>query len=102
VNSNPARFEELERRLLSVEKQNRRLKQLGAALLVLVTSLIVMGEAPSKKTVEANEFILPDSNGNVRAKLAVNPTRVALQRRIFSTRRESRESLTCPPFLVQS
>ncbi len=72
MNSNPARFEELERRLLSVEKQNRRLKQLGAALLVLVTSLIVMGQAPSKKTVEANEFILRDSGGNVRAKLSMD------------------------------
>jgi len=69
VNSHPARFEELERRLLSVEKQNRRLKQLGAALLVSVTSLIVMGQAPSKKTVEANEFILNDGNGHVRARL---------------------------------
>ncbi len=39
MNSHPARFEELERRLLSVEKQNRRLKQLGAALLISVTSL---------------------------------------------------------------
>jgi len=76
VNSHPAGFEELERRLLSVEKQNRRQKQFGAALLTLITSLMVMGQTPSKKTVEANEFILTDSNGNVRAKLAVNPTRV--------------------------
>jgi hypothetical protein len=69
VNSHPTRFEELERRLLSVEKQNRRLKQLGAALLILVTSLILMGQVPSKKTVEANEFILRDDSGNIRARL---------------------------------
>jgi hypothetical protein len=71
VNSQPARFEDLERKLLSIEEQNRRLKQLGAALLVLVTSLIVMGQAPSKKTVEANEFILRDDGGNIRARLFV-------------------------------
>jgi hypothetical protein len=71
VNSHPARFEELERRLQSVEKQNRRLKQLGAVLLVFGTLFIVMGQAPSKKTVEANEFILRDESGNVRARLAM-------------------------------
>ena len=64
-------FEELERRLLSVEKQNRLLKQLGAAFLILVTSLVVMGQAPSKKTVEANEFILRDEGGSIRARLFV-------------------------------
>jgi hypothetical protein len=71
VNSHPAKFEELERRLLSVEKQNRRLKQLGAGLLILITSLIVMGQAPSKKIVEANEFTLKDDSGNIRARLFV-------------------------------
>jgi len=73
VNSHPTRFEELELRLLNLEKQNRRLKQLGATLLILVTSLIVMGQAPSKKTVEANEFILRDDSGNIRARLFVSP-----------------------------
>src|SRR5713101_1699566 len=71
MNSNPARFEELERRLLSVEKQNTRLKRIGAALLVLVTSLVVMGQAPPKKTVEANEFILRDESGSIRARLFI-------------------------------
>jgi hypothetical protein len=72
VNSHPVRLEDLDRRLLSVERQNRRLKQLGAVLLMLVTSLIVMGQAPSKKTVEANEFVLLGDSGEVRAKLWTN------------------------------
>jgi hypothetical protein len=71
VNSQPTRLEDLECRLLSMEKQNRRLKRLGAALLVLVTSLVVMGQAPSKKTVEANEFILRDESGSIRARLFI-------------------------------
>src|SRR2546428_6420601 len=33
-----------------------------------------MGQAPLRKTVEANEFILRDHSGNVRAKLSVNQT----------------------------
>jgi hypothetical protein len=71
VNSHPARFEELERRLVTVEKQNRQVKQLGAALLIFVTSLICMAQASSKKTVEANEFILRDDGGSIRARLFV-------------------------------
>ena len=71
MNFHPTRFEELERRLLRVEKQNRLLKQLGASLLILVTSLVVMGQAPSKKTVEANEFILRDEGGSIRARLFI-------------------------------
>jgi hypothetical protein len=72
VNSLPARFEELERRLLSLEKQNRRLKRLGAAALIVVTLLVVMGQAPSKKTIVANQFILADDNGKPRATLWMN------------------------------
>jgi hypothetical protein len=33
-----------------------------------------MGQAPSKKIVEANEFILKDDSGNMRARLFMNPT----------------------------
>jgi hypothetical protein len=31
-----------------------------------------MGQAPSKKIVEANEFILRDDSGNIRAKLSMS------------------------------
>lgn len=72
MNSHPSRFEDLERRLRSVEKQNRQLKQLGAALLVFVASLVVIGQAPSKKTIAANELVLLGDSGEVRAKLWTN------------------------------
>jgi len=72
VNSYPARFEKLERRLLSVEKQNRRLRQLGAAALMAAALLLVLGQAPSRKTIVANEFILRDDNGKPRATLRMN------------------------------
>jgi len=69
VNSQLSGFAELQYRLLKLETQNRQLKRLGAAALIVVTSLVVMGQAPSKKTVEANEFILRDDSGNIRARL---------------------------------
>ena len=68
-------FIELQDRLSRLEKQNRRCKQLGVAALLVVVSLIVMAQAPSSKTVEANEFILRDGSGNVRARLSMNESR---------------------------
>jgi len=59
-------------RIEKLERQNRRLKQLGIVALIAAASLVVMGEAPLKKTIEANEFILRDNSGNVRARLSVD------------------------------
>jgi hypothetical protein len=76
MKSSPGDFGDLHDRLVDrlviLEKQNRRFKQLGAALLVLLASLAVMGQAPSKKVVEANEFVLRDDAGKVRAKLLID------------------------------
>jgi hypothetical protein len=60
---------DLHERLTALEKQNRRFKQLGIAGLIGAALLLVMGQAPSKKTVEANAFILKDAGGNTRATL---------------------------------
>jgi hypothetical protein len=65
----PHTLEELQDRLLKLEKQNRRFKQLGAAALIGVAALVVMGQAPSKKTIETHELILLGDSGEVRAKL---------------------------------
>jgi hypothetical protein len=72
-------LEQIQGRLLKLEEQNRRLKQLGAAALIVAASLLVMGQAPSKKTVEANEFILNDDKGNVRARLRMGLTAPQLE-----------------------
>ena len=76
MNSHTRDFGDLHERLVALEKQNRRFKQLGATLLILVASLAVLGQAPSKKTVEANEFILKDFAGKARARLAVSESSV--------------------------
>jgi hypothetical protein len=65
---------DLQDRLSKLEQQNRRFKQLGAAVLVVAAVIMVMGQAPAKKTVEANEFILRDGSGNIRVKIGVNPS----------------------------
>jgi hypothetical protein len=74
MNPHVQSFADIQGRLLQLEKQNRRLKQLGIVVLIVPALLLVMGQAPSKKTVEANEFILRDSNANVRVKLAMSDT----------------------------
>lgn len=69
MNSDMRGFEDLRRRIFKLEKQNRRFKQLGVGILAIATVILVMGQAPSKKMVEANEFVLRDDDGNIRARL---------------------------------
>jgi hypothetical protein len=71
MNSDLRDFNDILRRLLNLERQNRRLKQLGAIAAIGVTLVLVMGQVPSKKTVEANEFVLRDANAKARALLTI-------------------------------
>jgi len=71
MNSHTPGLENLQNRLVKLERQNRRFKQLGAVVVAIAAVIVVMGQAPSKpskKTVEANEFILRDDSGNVRVR----------------------------------
>ncbi|HXQ26974.1 MAG TPA: hypothetical protein VN822_11240 [Candidatus Acidoferrales bacterium] len=72
MKSHPLDLDELQDRLTRLEEQNRRFKRLGVAVVVGITLLLIMGQAPARKTVEANEFILKDDSGNVRARLAIS------------------------------
>jgi hypothetical protein len=47
------------------------MKQFGSVLLAVVAVIVTMGQAPPKRTIEANEFVLTDASGNVRAKLSM-------------------------------
>jgi hypothetical protein len=64
---------DLESRFLRLEKQNRRLKQLVIAALIVPATLLVMGQSPSKKSVDANEFLLKDDSGRVRVRIGMDP-----------------------------
>lgn len=61
----------LANRVAKLEAQNRRLKKLGIASLVVVAAVITMGQVTVKKVIRANEFEMLDSSGNVRAHLSV-------------------------------
>jgi hypothetical protein len=54
-------------RIGNLEAQNRRLRRGSIAIVVLLSTVILMGQAaPSPRVVEAQRFILKDSDGNVR------------------------------------
>ncbi len=58
------------RRLEQLERSNRRLKIFATIILVGLAAIGVMGQArPPAQVVEAQEFIVKDANGNVRARL---------------------------------
>ena len=73
-------LEQIQERLLKLENQNRTLKQAGGAVLVVATSLLLMGQtartkpvqASQSNTVEASQFILKDKTGKVRATFSID------------------------------
>jgi hypothetical protein len=62
---------DLAQRVEKLEKANRRLKLAGVLALALVGCSLLLGAASPKRTVEAEEFILRDANGEVRALLGM-------------------------------
>lgn len=62
----------IEQRIERLEKQLRLFKQIAAGVSLLLVCVIVMGQTPSQRIVEANQFILRDNNGKVRARLSMN------------------------------
>jgi len=68
--------DQLTRRLDRLERENRRLKFVGALALLGLGALTVMGQtAPTSvaNTLEAERFVLRDNAGNVRATLGLRP-----------------------------
>ena len=72
MNTDTPRMEAVLTRLEAVERQNRRMKIVGAVVLVLVGAGLLMAQAkPGKRVVEAQkveaeEFVLKDRGGKVR------------------------------------
>ena len=61
---------EMAQRLEKLERQNRRLMQAGIMALVLLFSLVLMGQAPRKlRPIESDRFTLKDATGKKRAEL---------------------------------
>jgi hypothetical protein len=66
-----ASLEALANRVAQLEAQNRRFKKAGIASLIVASAAIAMGQEPAKKVVEANEFVLQDASGKMRARLSM-------------------------------
>jgi len=74
-------IETLARRLDRVERENRRMKMVGAVALAVIVAVVLMGQAASKlappgkpgKIVGAEQFIVHDARGGVRAELGTLP-----------------------------
>jgi|SRR5215469_3467139 len=58
-------------RLEQVEKENRTLKSLGTVILLALGAALLMGQSRTGRTVEAENFVLRDNRGNVRATLGI-------------------------------
>jgi hypothetical protein len=65
-------------RLEKVEKENRLLKRVGLLLLLTVATVILTGLSRGSRRVEAEEFVLKDPVGRVRAIWGVRGERARL------------------------
>jgi len=78
---NEPTMETLAGRLDRVERENRRLKRSGVVALAVIAAIVLMGQAASKlappgkpgKIVGAEQFIVHDARGGVRAELGTLP-----------------------------
>jgi hypothetical protein len=61
----------LDRRLMRLESQNRRLKWLGVVCVVLAMATVAWGENAKSVAVQAQSFELRDDGGRLRAELAI-------------------------------
>ncbi len=74
-------METLAGRMDRVERENRRLKRSGVVALAVIAAIVLMGQAASKlappgkpgKVVGAEQFIVHDARGGVRAELGTLP-----------------------------
>jgi hypothetical protein len=56
-------------RLSRLEKENQRIRSVGVLLLVFTIIILTVAAQGGRRTVTANEFILQDEQGHVRAQL---------------------------------
>ena len=66
-------------RLNSLEKQNRRLRQAGVLVLIGIGALLLTGQVvPPNRTIEAQKFVLTDTEGRSRGEWSADRTRSEL------------------------
>jgi phosphohistidine phosphatase SixA len=60
----------LAERVAKLETQNRRFRKAAIASLVVASAVAVMGQARTSGVLEADEFVLKDNSGTVRARMS--------------------------------
>ena len=66
-------------RLNSLEKQNRRLRQAGVLVLIGIGALLLTGQVvPPNRIIEAQKFVLTDTEGRSRGEWSADRTRSEL------------------------
>lgn len=65
------RIVQLERQQAEVRRANRRLELLAGALVLLIGSVLVMGQTNSVHSIEARQFVLRDDAGVVRGAMGI-------------------------------
>jgi len=72
MNRHSSELEAVLARLAKLEAQNRKLKLYGLILFLAFGAVVVMGQAaPTPEVIEAQRFVLKDTDGNVRAWLGL-------------------------------
>jgi hypothetical protein len=74
MQSHDSTLQALAQRVAKLEAQNRRFRKAVMAALVAASAAALMGQAQTSRTLEANEFVLKDNSGTVRARLSVDTT----------------------------
>ena len=64
-------IDEVVERLDRLENQNLRMRRAGAAALVLVAAVFLLGQAAPTRTVEAEKLILREAGGKTRGTFSV-------------------------------
>jgi hypothetical protein len=62
----------VEQRLACLELAQRRWRRLAAGAMIALTGVMLMGQKPAPRVVEAERFVLRDAAGRVRAELGMD------------------------------
>lgn len=71
MDGSDSHLSDIRRRLETLERENRRLKQIGGLTALFAVSLFLMAQAKSDRTVEAQKFVLKDASGKIGGELAM-------------------------------
>ena len=89
------RIASIEHRLQQAERRERRWRLTSVAITIGVTLLVVSGQAPRARVVEAETFVVRDANGHARAQLGINDSEPGLT--LFDTDGRLRAAIAVEP-----